>query len=135
MANTHSYATSIFAPALCNNRIHLSECLVVVVSKPGSACWNGQYLYSYLSYFGYKHGHRVLEGCWEIIDSHGLEPNAYRAGFLPLVAGSPATVRDRLRKGLTELHMGHLWSLLFWQHAERVDAVNTAFFVVHVLPI
>jgi alkanesulfonate monooxygenase SsuD/methylene tetrahydromethanopterin reductase-like flavin-dependent oxidoreductase (luciferase family) len=44
------------------------------------------YMYSYLSYFGYKHGQRVMQGFWDAVDRHGLEYNPYRAGFLQLVA-------------------------------------------------
>ena len=44
------------------------------------------YMYSYLSYFGYKHGHRVMQGFWDAVDRHGLDRNPYRAGFLQLVA-------------------------------------------------
>jgi len=44
------------------------------------------YMYSYLSYFGFKHAHRVMQGFWEAVQRHGVEPNPYRAGFLQLVA-------------------------------------------------
>jgi alkanesulfonate monooxygenase SsuD/methylene tetrahydromethanopterin reductase-like flavin-dependent oxidoreductase (luciferase family) len=44
------------------------------------------YMYSYLSYFGYKHGRRVMQGFWDVLDQKGLAPNPYRAGFLQLVA-------------------------------------------------
>jgi alkanesulfonate monooxygenase SsuD/methylene tetrahydromethanopterin reductase-like flavin-dependent oxidoreductase (luciferase family) len=46
------------------------------------------YMYAYLSYFGYKRGKTVMDGYWEAVDRHNVEPNPYRAGFLQLVAVS-----------------------------------------------
>ena len=44
------------------------------------------YMYSYLSYSGYKRGEQVLGGFWNTVDELGVERNPYRAGFLQLVA-------------------------------------------------
>ena len=44
------------------------------------------YVYSYLSYQGYKVGKMVLDGFWEELDRRGKEFNPYHAGFLQLVA-------------------------------------------------
>jgi len=44
------------------------------------------YMYAYLSYFGYKRGKKVMDGYWEAVERHNVEPNPYRAGFLQLVA-------------------------------------------------
>jgi alkanesulfonate monooxygenase SsuD/methylene tetrahydromethanopterin reductase-like flavin-dependent oxidoreductase (luciferase family) len=49
-------------------------------------CAEHNYLYAYLSYFGYLLGQRVMDGYWETIVKRGLEPNPYRAGFLQFVA-------------------------------------------------
>jgi alkanesulfonate monooxygenase SsuD/methylene tetrahydromethanopterin reductase-like flavin-dependent oxidoreductase (luciferase family) len=46
------------------------------------------YMYAYLSYFGYKRGKKVMDGYWEAVDRHHVEANPYRAGFLQLVAVS-----------------------------------------------
>ncbi|HXG22275.1 MAG TPA: LLM class flavin-dependent oxidoreductase [Methylomirabilota bacterium] len=43
------------------------------------------YAYCYLSYFGYQHGKKVMDGFWEKVAQVGAEPNPYRAGFLQLV--------------------------------------------------
>jgi alkanesulfonate monooxygenase SsuD/methylene tetrahydromethanopterin reductase-like flavin-dependent oxidoreductase (luciferase family) len=43
-------------------------------------------MYSYLSYFGYKHAQRVMQGFWDVVDRQGLDRNPYRTGFLQLVA-------------------------------------------------
>jgi alkanesulfonate monooxygenase SsuD/methylene tetrahydromethanopterin reductase-like flavin-dependent oxidoreductase (luciferase family) len=48
-------------------------------------CVEHDYLYAYLSYFGYQAGKRVMDGYWETVDRLGAEPNPYRAGFLQFV--------------------------------------------------
>ena len=45
-----------------------------------------QYVYSYLSFRGYKVGQLVLNGFWEELDRSGAEFNPNHAGFLQLVA-------------------------------------------------
>ncbi len=45
-----------------------------------------EYLYAYLSYFGYKRGQAVMNGFWNQVEKMGVEPNPYRAGFLQLAA-------------------------------------------------
>ncbi len=49
--------------------------------------WVGQrdYMYSYLSYSGYKRGEVVMRGYWEALDRLGKDQNPYRGGFLQLV--------------------------------------------------
>ncbi|MCL0102056.1 LLM class flavin-dependent oxidoreductase [Dehalococcoidia bacterium] len=44
------------------------------------------YMYSYLSYSGYKRGEQVMKGYWNAVERHGVEPNPYRGGFLQLIA-------------------------------------------------
>ena len=46
------------------------------------------YVYCYLSYFGYKHGKRTMDGFWDAIARLGVDDNPYRAGFLQLVGVS-----------------------------------------------
>ncbi|MBI4641454.1 MAG: LLM class flavin-dependent oxidoreductase [Candidatus Tectomicrobia bacterium] len=46
------------------------------------------YMYSYLSYSGYKRGKLILQGFWDLVEKKGIDPNPYRAGFLQLVAVS-----------------------------------------------
>ena len=43
------------------------------------------YVYSYLSYSGYKRGQTVMDGFWRTCSEMGMEPNPYHAGFLQLV--------------------------------------------------
>jgi alkanesulfonate monooxygenase SsuD/methylene tetrahydromethanopterin reductase-like flavin-dependent oxidoreductase (luciferase family) len=43
------------------------------------------YVYAYLSYYGYKAGAETMRGFWEEIENLGKEPNPYRAAFLQFV--------------------------------------------------
>jgi alkanesulfonate monooxygenase SsuD/methylene tetrahydromethanopterin reductase-like flavin-dependent oxidoreductase (luciferase family) len=49
-------------------------------------CVENDFLYAYLSYFGYKRARTTMEGFWEVVDKHGADPNPYRAGFVQFVA-------------------------------------------------
>ena len=141
------------------------------------------YMYAFLSYFGYEPATQVMKGYWEAIDRAGRDPNPYRAGYLQVIgvsetdaqaekdyaeavsyfyhrclhvpdhwaaapgyltlktikslkspfsfeqladlkwkdfveqgyviAGSPATVRERLVEVLKEMNVGQLFTLLF----------------------
>jgi alkanesulfonate monooxygenase SsuD/methylene tetrahydromethanopterin reductase-like flavin-dependent oxidoreductase (luciferase family) len=48
-------------------------------------CAERNFLYAYLSYFGYEFGLKTMDGFWETIEAHGLPKNPYRAGFLQFV--------------------------------------------------
>jgi alkanesulfonate monooxygenase SsuD/methylene tetrahydromethanopterin reductase-like flavin-dependent oxidoreductase (luciferase family) len=48
-------------------------------------CAERDYVYSYLSYFGYKQGEATLRGFWKEMDRLGKDRNPYRAGFLQFV--------------------------------------------------
>jgi alkanesulfonate monooxygenase SsuD/methylene tetrahydromethanopterin reductase-like flavin-dependent oxidoreductase (luciferase family) len=48
-------------------------------------CAERDYVYSYLSYFGYKAGEATMRGFWAEMDRLGKERNPYRAGFLQFV--------------------------------------------------
>jgi alkanesulfonate monooxygenase SsuD/methylene tetrahydromethanopterin reductase-like flavin-dependent oxidoreductase (luciferase family) len=39
------------------------------------------YTYSYLSFFGYRYGKRLMDGFWDTADRLGADRNPYRAGF------------------------------------------------------
>ena len=43
------------------------------------------YVYSYLSYSGYKRGQTVMDGFWRTAEERGYPKNPYHAGFLQLV--------------------------------------------------
>ena len=46
---------------------------------------NRNYVYCYLSYYGYIRGRRVLDGFWERTAQLGIDDNPHRVGFLQLV--------------------------------------------------
>ena len=46
------------------------------------------YLFSYLSYFGYQRGLNVMKSFWEEVTRLGKDDNPYRAGFLQFIAVS-----------------------------------------------
>ncbi len=48
-------------------------------------CAKMDYVYSYLSYFGYKQGHATMQGFWDEMDRLGKDRNPFRAGFLQFV--------------------------------------------------
>jgi len=48
-------------------------------------CAEMDYVYSYLSYYGYKAGRATMEGFWQEMSRLGKDRNPYRAGFLQFV--------------------------------------------------
>jgi alkanesulfonate monooxygenase SsuD/methylene tetrahydromethanopterin reductase-like flavin-dependent oxidoreductase (luciferase family) len=48
-------------------------------------CAERDYVYSYLSYFGYKQGEATMRGFWAKMRELGKDPNPFRAGFLQFV--------------------------------------------------
>jgi alkanesulfonate monooxygenase SsuD/methylene tetrahydromethanopterin reductase-like flavin-dependent oxidoreductase (luciferase family) len=48
-------------------------------------CAKMDYVYSYLSYFGYKQGEATMKGFWAQMDELGKDRNPFRAGFLQFV--------------------------------------------------
>jgi alkanesulfonate monooxygenase SsuD/methylene tetrahydromethanopterin reductase-like flavin-dependent oxidoreductase (luciferase family) len=49
-------------------------------------CTENDFLYAYLSYFGYQRAQRIMDGFWETAARKGVDANPYRAGFLQFVA-------------------------------------------------
>ena len=48
-------------------------------------CAEMDYVYSYLSYFGYKAGRQTMAGFWDLMKELGKDLNPYRAAFLQFV--------------------------------------------------
>jgi alkanesulfonate monooxygenase SsuD/methylene tetrahydromethanopterin reductase-like flavin-dependent oxidoreductase (luciferase family) len=48
-------------------------------------CARMDYVYSYLSYFGFKAGSATMRGYWSKMAELGKEPNPYQAGFIQFV--------------------------------------------------
>ena len=55
-------------------------------------CARMDYVYAYLSYFGFKEGQATMSGFWEEMKRLGKDMNPYRAGFLQFV-GSPRAAK------------------------------------------
>ncbi|WP_431272532.1 LLM class flavin-dependent oxidoreductase [Dankookia sp. P2] len=49
-------------------------------------CAEMDYVYCYLSYYGYKAGKATMDGFWAEMDRLGKDRNPYRAGFAQVVA-------------------------------------------------
>ncbi|HUJ76460.1 MAG TPA: LLM class flavin-dependent oxidoreductase [bacterium] len=62
-------------------------------------CAEMDYVYAYLSYYGYKAGAETMRGFWEETKRLGKEPNPYQAGFLQFVGVAETRAEaDRLYK-------------------------------------
>jgi alkanesulfonate monooxygenase SsuD/methylene tetrahydromethanopterin reductase-like flavin-dependent oxidoreductase (luciferase family) len=48
-------------------------------------CANKDFVYAYLSYFGWQASASVMKGYWQRMKELGYEPNPFRAGFLQFV--------------------------------------------------
>ena len=49
---------------------------------------NHNYVYCYLSYFGYQRAEKVVQGYWNTVAERGIDDNPHRFGFLQLVCVS-----------------------------------------------
>ena len=48
-------------------------------------CARNDFLYAYLSFFGYQLARKTMDGYWEAVDERRLDRNPYRAGFVQFV--------------------------------------------------
>ena len=85
-ASTPSCATSTSGRGRCRSRSRRSGCRAAAASRPGTGASSNDFLYAYLSYFGYQDGQKIMDGFWEAVDRHKLPRNPYRAGFLQFIA-------------------------------------------------
>ena len=62
-------------------------------------CADNHFLYSYLSFSGYKRAKTLLEGFWKTLERRGLPQNPYQGAFLQFVAvgDSEQEVADTVR--------------------------------------
>ncbi|MGH6989295.1 MAG: LLM class flavin-dependent oxidoreductase, partial [Stellaceae bacterium] len=54
-------------------------------------CAEMDYVYAYLSYFGYQMGRKTMNGFWSEMDKLGKDRNPYRAAFLQFVGVAETT--------------------------------------------
>ncbi|MCZ6748819.1 MAG: LLM class flavin-dependent oxidoreductase [SAR324 cluster bacterium] len=59
-------------------------------------CAEMDYVYAYLSYFGFREGNATMQGFWDQMKELGKDPNPFRAGFLQFVG--VAETREEARK-------------------------------------
>jgi alkanesulfonate monooxygenase SsuD/methylene tetrahydromethanopterin reductase-like flavin-dependent oxidoreductase (luciferase family) len=63
-------------------------------------CAEKEYVYCYLSYYGYKLARKQMQGYWSKVADLGLDPNPYRSGFTQFVgiADTDAEARELYRE-------------------------------------
>jgi len=54
---------------------------------------NYDYTYSYLSFFGFQYGKKLMDGFWDTMDRMGNDKNPYRAGFAQQICVSETDER------------------------------------------
>ena len=72
------------------------------------------YVYCYLSYYGYQRGHRVVKGFWDNAAARGVDDNPYRLGFLQLVCVSET---DQSAEKEYEEHVKYFYRKMLRVHA------------------
>ncbi len=82
------------------------------------------YVYCYLSYFGYKHGKKTMDGFWEAIARLGVDDNPYRAGFLQLV-GLSETDAEAEKDYLPHVHYFYQKCLNVWEGFAEAPGYRT----------
>jgi alkanesulfonate monooxygenase SsuD/methylene tetrahydromethanopterin reductase-like flavin-dependent oxidoreductase (luciferase family) len=53
--------------------------------ETGEWCARNDFLYAYLSFFGYQMARKTMDTYWEAVDRVGVDHNPYRAGFVQFV--------------------------------------------------
>jgi alkanesulfonate monooxygenase SsuD/methylene tetrahydromethanopterin reductase-like flavin-dependent oxidoreductase (luciferase family) len=79
------------------------------------------YVYCYLSYFGYKRGKATMDGFWEAIARVGVDANPFRAGFLQLVCVSETDAQAE-RDYFQHVHYFYQKCLNVWEGFAEVGA-------------
>ena len=77
------------------------------------------YVYCYLSYYGYQRGHRVVKGFWDTAAARGVDDNPYRLGFLQLVCVSET---DQSAEKEYEEHVKYFYQKMLRIHAPFAES-------------
>ncbi|MBO54759.1 MAG: LLM class flavin-dependent oxidoreductase [Dehalococcoidia bacterium] len=77
------------------------------------------YVYCYLSYFGYLRGLRVVNGFWDRVSERGLDDNPHRLGFLQLVCVSET---DRSAEQEYSEHVKYFYRKMLRIHPPYAEA-------------
>jgi alkanesulfonate monooxygenase SsuD/methylene tetrahydromethanopterin reductase-like flavin-dependent oxidoreductase (luciferase family) len=82
------------------------------------------YVYCYLSYFGYKTGKKTMDGFWETVSRLGVDDNPYRGGFLQLV-GVSETDAQAERDYSAHVHYFYQKCLNVWEGFAEAPGYRT----------
>jgi len=82
------------------------------------------YVYCYLSYFGYKHAMKTMDGFWEAIARLGVDDNPFRAGFLQLVGVSESDAQAE-RDYAQHVHYFYQKCLNVWEGFAEAPGYRT----------
>ena len=82
------------------------------------------YVYCYLSYYGYKRGKATMDGFWQALDKAGVDDNPYRAGFLQLVCVSE-TDESAEREYFEHVHYFYQRCLHVWEGFAEAPGYRT----------
>src|SRR6266498_2128352 len=87
-------------------------------------CAQMDYVYCYLSYFGYKRGKATMDGFWETSARVGADDNPFRAGFLQLVCVSE-TDAEAEREYFPHVHYFYQKCLNVWEGFAEAPGYRT----------
>ncbi len=82
-------------------------------------CLDNDYMYSYLSYYGYKRAAQVMQGFWEKAESVGKAFNPYRAGYAQIVCVADS---DEEAERLYSPHIDYFFNRCLHVHPGFADA-------------
>lgn len=82
-------------------------------------CLQYDYMYSYLSYYGYKRAQRVMDGFWQNVAKHGQDANPYRAGYAQIVVVAD---NDREAERLYAPHIDYFFNRCLHVYPGFADA-------------
>jgi alkanesulfonate monooxygenase SsuD/methylene tetrahydromethanopterin reductase-like flavin-dependent oxidoreductase (luciferase family) len=82
-------------------------------------CLEYDYMYSYLSYYGYKRAQRVMDGFWQNVAKHGQDANPYRAGYAQIVVVAD---NDREAERLYAPHIDYFFNRCLHVYPGFADA-------------
>ena len=77
------------------------------------------YVYCYLSYYGYQRGYRVVKAFWDTAAQRGIDDNPYRLGFLQLICVSET---DQSAQEEYEAHVKYFYKKMLRIHAPFAEA-------------
>ena len=80
---------------------------------------NHNYVYCYLSYFGYQRAEKVVQGYWNTVAERGIDDNPHRFGFLQLVCVSETD--EQAEKDYAE-HVKYFYQKMLWIHPPFAEA-------------